>query len=85
MKYNHQVDKSLVSELVTEQGISNTLNCDRSYISRLIKMNEEEGNILRKSSRIIDKHRKQNVFFLTEKGLKIASELKNYYKIENQE
>ena len=85
LKYNHQVDRTLVTELLTEQGISNTLNCNRSYISRLIKTNEEDGNIIRKSSRIMDKHRKQNAFFLTEKGLKIASELKNYYKMENQD
>lgn len=85
LKYNHFVDKCLISEVLTELGISNALNCDRSYISRLIKLNENKGNILRKSSRIMDNYRKQYAFFLTEKGLKIASELKNYYKIEKQE
>ena len=52
------------------------MKCDLGFISRILKKNEEKGLIERKSSRIKNKDRKQYTFFLTEKGLDYASELK---------
>lgn len=75
LKFNHQQNEIIVSELITEQGIKRTLNCTLGLVSRLLKKNEEEGYIYRTKSKIINGKMKQNVFFLTDEGLKRAMEI----------
>jgi len=65
----------VVSGSITEQGIRKALDCDLSLISRMLKRNEEKGYIFRILSKVENKKRKQNAFFLTEDGIKIAREL----------
>lgn len=72
---NHDQDDYIVKESITEQGIQREVNCDLSYISRLLKDNERNGYLYRKKLNINTKKRKQNAFFLTEKGKKIAKDI----------
>ena len=69
---NHYV----VSESITEQGIRSAIDCDLSLISRILQRNEEKGYISRTLSKVESKKRKQNAFFLTDEGVRIALELK---------
>ena len=77
LNHNNLQDHYVVPDIITEQGIQNALNCDLGHISRMIKKIEEKGYIFRTLSKIENKKRKRNVFFLTEEGLKVASELTN--------
>ena len=79
MDNQNEKDKYIVSFLITQQGIRNVLDCDLSLISRLLDKNEKMGYIYRTLSKIENKKRKQNVFSLTEEGLKIAFEINNSY------
>jgi DNA-binding MarR family transcriptional regulator len=65
--------------LFRKEGIRIALDCDLSLISRLLKKNEKEGYIYRMLMKIKNKKRKQNAFFLTEKGLNLAEELHEKY------
>jgi hypothetical protein len=47
-------------------------------ISRLICKNEKKGYIYRELLKVENKKRKQNAFFLTNKGIKLATELTKY-------
>ena len=69
----------IVTVSITEQGIRNALDCDLSLISRIIKRNEEKGHIFRTLSKVENKKRKQNAFFLTDEGLSLAEELQKKY------
>jgi DNA-binding MarR family transcriptional regulator len=71
----HQRDNYIASKLITQQGIKNILDCDLSLISRILKRNEDDGNIHKRLSKIENKKRKQYIYFLTEKGAKIALEI----------
>ena len=76
--------------MITEQGIKSALDCDLSLISRLLKKNEKKGYIYRTLLKVANKKRKQNAFFLTEEGIKIANELSKIifisdFKIEKEE
>jgi DNA-binding PadR family transcriptional regulator len=62
--------------LITEQGIKSSLDCDLSLVSRLLKKNEKKGYLSRELMKVENKKRKQNAFFLTEKGEKVALEIK---------
>lgn len=75
LENNHHRNRYVVSELITEKGIRMALECDISLISRLLKKNEQQGYIYRLLSKVENKKRKQNAFFLTEKGLDLASEI----------
>ena len=75
LKFNHQHDDSIVTALITEQGIKNELNCSLGFVSQLLKKNEDIGYIFRTKSKIVRSRKKQNVFFLTENGLKLAKEI----------
>jgi DNA-binding MarR family transcriptional regulator len=75
LKFNHQQDDFIVTDLITEQGIKNEINCTLGLVSRILKKNEEIGYIFRTKLKIVKCRRKQNVFFLTENGLIIATEI----------
>ena len=75
LEINHYREKYVVDSSLTESGICEILNCTQSHVSRLLKQNEEEGNIFRKKARIEGNKRKLCVFFLTEKGMKIGKEI----------
>jgi DNA-binding MarR family transcriptional regulator len=70
--HNNQRDQFVVNDLITEKGIQNCLDCTLGLISRLLSENEKKGYIFRTKSKIIENRRKQNVFFLTDEGLKKA-------------
>jgi hypothetical protein len=72
LQYNNLQNNYVIPDLITQQGITNALDCDRSFISRLLRKNEREGLIFRKLIKIENKKRKQNAFFLTEEGIKYA-------------
>jgi DNA-binding MarR family transcriptional regulator len=76
LSHNRFRDHYVVSESITEQGIRSALDCDLSLISRILKRNEEKGYIFRSLSKVENKKRKQNAFFLTDEGVRIALELK---------
>ncbi|UCH88757.1 MAG: hypothetical protein JSV49_11010 [Thermoplasmata archaeon] len=75
LKNNRQRDNYIVTESLTQKGIQKELKCGLGLISRILIKNEKEDYICRKKLRIEDKKRKQNVYFLTDEGLKIAKEL----------
>jgi DNA-binding MarR family transcriptional regulator len=77
LKYNHQQNEWIVSEFITEQGIQNELKCTLGFISQLLKKNEDDGYIYRTKSKLIKSKRKQNTFFLTNEGMKLAIEINN--------
>ena len=77
LKNNHHQDRYVVSEIITEKGIHEALDCDLGLISRILKKNEEKGWIYQSLLKIENKKRKQNAFFLTKEGLEIALELNN--------
>ncbi len=77
LRNNHYRGHYIVPEVITEKGIKCALGCDLSLISRLLKKNEEKGYIYRVLSKVENKKRKQNAFFLTEEGVRIARELVN--------
>jgi DNA-binding MarR family transcriptional regulator len=72
---NHLKDSYVVSEELTEKGIQEELDCNLGLVSRILRKNEQEGNIIRMKSKILTKKRRQNVFFLTKSGMKIAQEI----------
>ncbi len=82
LKNQKEQDKYIASKLITQQGIQSVLGCHRSLISRLINKNVKKGYIYRTLSKIEDKKRKQNVYFLTDEGVKIALEITNSYVSE---
>lgn len=75
LNYDHLRDNYMVSESFTEQGIQRIFRYNLGHISRVIKNLEQKELIFRSLRKIENKDRKQNTFFLTEKGLKAASEL----------
>jgi hypothetical protein len=75
LNQNHNRDHYIVSESITEKGITNALECDMSLISRLLNKNEKKGYIYRMLAKVENKKRKQNAFFLTDDGIRIALEL----------
>ena len=72
----HDQEKYIVSELLTEKGMQNELNCSLCYISRVLKKIEKEGYVYRRLMRIEKKKRKYHAFFLTDEGLKLAKRIK---------
>lgn len=77
LEHNYEKDNHVVSESITEQGISVELNCTIGYTSCLLKKNEENGYIYRTKLKIINGTRNRYVFFLTDTGLELAREIKN--------
>jgi predicted transcriptional regulator len=65
----------MVPELLTEEGIKHNLECDLGFLSRLLNENEKKGYIFRKKVKIKNKKRRQNGFFLTQKGLQLSREI----------
>jgi hypothetical protein len=61
---------------LTQIGLKRVLKCDMGLISRILNKNIDRGLIERKQLKIINKDRKQLVYFLTHEGLQYASELK---------
>ena len=49
-KYNRE--DYVVSDMITERGIQAAIECDLSYVSRLLKKNEKKGFIHREKLRI---------------------------------
>jgi DNA-binding MarR family transcriptional regulator len=84
LNYQNHRDHYVVPELITEKGIQSVVDCDLSLISRLLKKNEKRGYIYRTLSKVESKKRKQNAFFLTEEGIKIALELTKLNSNEKQ-
>ena len=76
LENNSNQHRYIVSELLTQKGIQSKINCDLSLISRILKKNEKKGYIYRSLKKIKNKKRKQNAFFLTNDGVKVAMELK---------
>ena len=66
----------IVPKSITQKGIQNAVNCNQSVISRILKKNEEEGNIYRVLKRIENSNRKQNAYFLSDIGIPIAEEIR---------
>ena len=75
--YHRYRNNYLVPEMITLGGIKKELDCDLGFLSRLIKKNEIDGLIFRKKVKIINKKRRQNVYFLTPKGLELADRIYN--------
>lgn len=78
-RYNNQKENHVVSSQLTQHGIQNCIECDGSFVSRLLKKNEENGYIYHHLSIIEYKKRKQFVYFLTGQGINLAKELKRRY------
>lgn len=81
LENNSNQHEYIVSELLTQKGIQSKINGDLSLISRILKKNEKKGYIYRALKKIENKKRKQNAFFLTNDGVKVAVELKKRIKI----
>lgn len=82
LNFNRYRDQFIKPEDITQKEIQRELNCNHGYLSRLLKESEKKGIVLKQKSRINNKERIQYVYFLTEKGIKYASELNQ--KIKNQ-
>ena len=65
----------MAPEYITQKGIQNVIECDLGFLSRILNRNIEEGNLYRVKSKVNHKKRKQNVFFLTEKGIRLAKDI----------
>ena len=76
LQNNSLKDHNIVPDMITEQGICDTLGCTLGLISRILKENESNGFIYRTKSKFVLNRKRQNVFFLTENGLRIALEMK---------
>ena len=63
--------------MITLGGIKKELDCDLGFLSRLMKKNEIDGLIFRIKVKIINKKRRQNVYFLTPKGMELANKIYN--------
>jgi len=71
-----------VSILLTEEGIQSEIGCSLCYISRILKKLEKEGYVYRKIMKIENTKRKHYVFFLTDKGFKLAEKIREKIRIE---
>ena len=80
LNYNYLRDNYIVPDIITEQGIQKSLNCDLGLISRILNKNEKKGYITRSLLKISNKKRKQYAFFLTKEGLDFALGLKRELK-----
>lgn len=72
LKNNTLRDRYIVPGLFTQHGLQSVLDCDQSYISRLLRKNEREGLISRRMLKIENRKQRQNAFFLTEEGIRFA-------------
>jgi len=72
----HYREGPIVPKSLTQKGIQNKVNCDLSVISRILKKNEEKGYIYPVLMKIENVKRKQNAYFLSDEGLKIAENLR---------
>lgn len=72
-----------IPDCLTQQGISDSVSTDKCHIPYYLKNLIEKDIIDKISSRVIGKKRKQIIYFLTEKGIKIANDIKE--KVNNQD
>ena len=75
LKHTKERDNYVVSENITLLGIQEELGCDAGYLSRLVKQYEKEELIVRMKKVIKNKKRRYCVFYLTEMGIQIATDI----------
>ena len=78
LNHGSNQDDYAVTDMVTQEMISNALDCDIGYVSRLLKKNIKKGYIRCKKARTMNKHRLQNAYFLTIKGEKFALKINEF-------
>jgi tetratricopeptide (TPR) repeat protein len=70
-------DDDILPESVTQPGIARALDTDRSYISFVISRMAEKKLLSQRLGRIEGARRKRKVYFLMEKGLTVAREIRD--------
>ncbi len=76
LRYTGYSDQSEVSFDLTQQGISNIISAPRPHVSMALKDLRNKGEVNERICRIINRKRKQKVYFLTPEGSQLANNLK---------
>ncbi len=74
-----EAELPVMSERVSQKGISVSIGLDRAHVSRELAKLKKEGIIIEKKGRVSGVVKRVNVYFLTDMGLREAEKLRKFY------